>query len=295
MDENVRKSGQRDSRVLETLSNTKVIEKILNDYLNKKCSIKESCKNLNINESNLRNTLRTILNIYEPNTHAKCCVTYYTPAENLYALVFGIKNDEVYKFMPDDAEEAVEAVLNTLTNREKIVLAKRISGVTLAKVGEELGINSEMARQIELKAVRKLRHPARMQVLEFGLEMQEKCETELEEQKRQLKNKCVESLKKSDSEYNNLMNVARNDKLAEIKGISEHTNLSADSIDNLNLSVRPRNCLRHAGINSLYDLAKLRSRDLAKIRNLGRLSYLEIAEKAEKFGIMFNKDYDAVK
>ena len=60
----------------------------------------------------------------------------------------------------------VEAVLNSLTPRERRVVELRfgLDGdklYTLSEIGEELGVTRERIRQIEAKALRKLRHPSR--------------------------------------------------------------------------------------------------------------------------------------
>jgi RNA polymerase primary sigma factor len=60
----------------------------------------------------------------------------------------------------------VESVLNSLTPRERRVVELRfgLDGdklYTLSEIGEELGVTRERIRQIEAKALRKLRHPSR--------------------------------------------------------------------------------------------------------------------------------------
>ncbi|MHB1131743.1 MAG: RNA polymerase sigma factor RpoD [Chloroflexota bacterium] len=71
--------------------------------------------------------------------------------------------------------EQVEAVLGTLTFREQRVLQLRFGmgdgrTRTLEEVGRELGVTRERIRQIEAKALRKLRHPSRRKKLKEFLE-----------------------------------------------------------------------------------------------------------------------------
>ena len=73
-------------------------------------------------------------------------------------------------------KEAVGAVLNTLTDREKKVLKLRFGlddgrTRTLEEVGKEFEVTRERIRQIEAKALRKLRHPRRAQSLKDYLDM----------------------------------------------------------------------------------------------------------------------------
>ena len=61
-------------------------------------------------------------------------------------------------------------VLETLTEREKIILIERFglcneSPKTLEEIGTELNITKERVRQLETKALKKLRHPARTKML----------------------------------------------------------------------------------------------------------------------------------
>ena len=67
-------------------------------------------------------------------------------------------------------KEQLEDVLSTLTPREKKVLELRFGledgrNRTLEEVGKEFNVTRERIRQIEAKALRKLRHPSRSKVL----------------------------------------------------------------------------------------------------------------------------------
>jgi RNA polymerase primary sigma factor len=82
---------------------------------------------------------------------------------------------------PEDAtsqqmlRENIEEVLSALTDREAKVLKMRfgLSGkrmMTLEEVGQEFGVTRERIRQIEAKALRKLKHPSRRKMLQDFLE-----------------------------------------------------------------------------------------------------------------------------
>lgn len=72
-------------------------------------------------------------------------------------------------------QEQVENVLASLTNRERRVLQLRFGlddghPRTLEEVGKEFGVTRERIRQIEAKALRKLRHPSRSKKLRAYLD-----------------------------------------------------------------------------------------------------------------------------
>ena len=72
-------------------------------------------------------------------------------------------------------KEQLMSVLDTLTPREKKVLSLRFGLVdgrqrTLEEVGQEFNVTRERIRQIEAKALRKLRHPSRIKKLKDCLD-----------------------------------------------------------------------------------------------------------------------------
>jgi len=89
--------------------------------------------------------------------------------------------EDVKALAPADAashqllKEQVEDVLDSLTQRERRVLQLRFGlddgrSRTLEEVGREFGVTRERIRQIEAKALRKLRHPSRSKKLKDYLE-----------------------------------------------------------------------------------------------------------------------------
>ena len=73
-------------------------------------------------------------------------------------------------------KEAVNAVLDTLSDREQKVIKLRFGlddgrTRTLEEVGREFDVTRERIRQIEAKALRKLRHPRRAQTLKDYLDL----------------------------------------------------------------------------------------------------------------------------
>ena len=74
--------------------------------------------------------------------------------------------------------ESMQDILSTLTAREAKVLRMRFginmnTDHTLEEVGKQFDVTRERIRQIEAKALRKLRHPSRSEQLRSFLEEQE--------------------------------------------------------------------------------------------------------------------------
>ena len=67
-------------------------------------------------------------------------------------------------------KEKIDALLATLTPREEKIIKMRYGLLdniqrTLEEIGKEFGITRERVRQIEIKAIRRLRHPSRIKML----------------------------------------------------------------------------------------------------------------------------------
>lgn len=72
---------------------------------------------------------------------------------------------------------------------------------------------------------------------------------------------------------------------------SEQNKVLSMSIEELDLSVRPLNCLKRVGILTVDDLTKKTEEDMLKVRNLGRKSLDEVVSKLEAIGLsLSNKD-----
>ena len=75
-----------------------------------------------------------------------------------------------------DLQRQIDSVLQTLTPREEKVLRKRFgigesTDHTLEEVGQDFEVTRERIRQIEAKALRKLRHPSRSKRLKSFVEI----------------------------------------------------------------------------------------------------------------------------
>lgn len=81
---------------------------------------------------------------------------------------------------PKELVEGIEAAMIDLDVREKKVLEGFMDGRTLKETGESIKVSNERCRQIQLRALHKLRHPARIQKLNC-----DKADELIEDQRRQ--------------------------------------------------------------------------------------------------------------
>ena len=131
----------------------------------------ELAKELNMDEKKIKNIIKI----------SKEPISLETPvgdSEDAFIKDF-IENEN--EFSPadtvasNDLKERVREVLKTLTPREEKVIKMRFgidvaSEHTLEEVGKDFGVTRERVRQIEVKALRKLRHPSRSKKLQTFFE-----------------------------------------------------------------------------------------------------------------------------
>ncbi len=157
--------------MVETINKLIRVSRQLLQELGREPSPEEIAKEMNMPVERVREILKIS---QEP-------VSLETPlgAEEDSPLGDFIKDDNVP--VPADAaaftllKEQLEEVLGTLTEREQKVLTLRFGledgrARTLEEVGKEFNVTRERIRQIEAKALRKLRHPSRSRKLKDYLE-----------------------------------------------------------------------------------------------------------------------------
>jgi len=67
--------------------------------------------------------------------------------------------------------------------------------------------------------------------------------------------------------------------------VDETNKLATMPIEELDLSVRPYNCLKRAGINTLGDLLQRTEEEVVNVKNFGRKSLDEVKEKLAALGL----------
>ncbi len=157
--------------MVETLNKINKIKRTFVQEHGREPSHAELAKELNIDEKKIKNIIKI----------SKEPISLETPvgdSEDAFIKDF-IENEN--EFSPadtvanNDLKERVREVLKSLTPREEKVLKMRFgidvaSEHTLEEVGKDFGVTRERVRQIEVKALRKLRHPSRSKKLQTFFE-----------------------------------------------------------------------------------------------------------------------------
>lgn len=152
--------------MVETLSK---INKITRNYIQeagREPTYSELAKELNLEEKKIKNIIKISKEPVSLETPVgdsdDTSLKDFIEDENEYSPVDAVVNE--------DLKEKVREVLKSLTPREEKVLKMRFgidvaSEHTLEEVGKDFSVTRERIRQIEVKALRKLRHPSRSKKL----------------------------------------------------------------------------------------------------------------------------------
>ena len=186
------------------------------------------------------------------------------------------------------------SVFDTLTARERRIIEMRFGfGYEMMPrpaIGEELGVSADRVKQVELKALKKLRHESRARHIRPLFLTYEDMETEIA--KRDM---LIASLQQD-------LLIARSENAkfrSAVKKLSETfaplpiyttqptSEILDMTIEELDLSVRAYNCLKRAGIHTMQDLIDKREVEVTKIRNLGKKSLKEVLDKVKEMGLKF--------
>ena len=198
---------------------------------------------------------------------------------NLLTQVMVEPNDPL-DHLTDEAELCLAMCMCRLTETEKRVLWMRyFEQKTLPEVGEAFSVTRERIRQVEAKAIRKLRHPSCSYILKNGV----KAYID-----KRVNEKVTEVLKIREAE----MNAELREKMADVVIRDDEdkrtmiAKLKATTIDELSLSLRPCNCLKRQFVHTVGDLIDRYPtyEQFITIRNLGRKSAEEVIERVQELG-----------
>lgn len=206
---------------------------------------------------------------------------YEYPRNLMFAI--GFDPVEMMKYPTD----GIDYVLSTLTEREqKVIQLRFVDGLSLKDTGKAFNVTQERIRQVEAKALRKLRHPSRANIIKEGLtavKAKEEAKGRLARATEEL-NVEIEKVRKETKLLQEIMATGRPKAEAEAV-IREHFKNWNVDIDDMDLSVRAYNCLKRAGFNKVCDLVGMTREKFMKVINLGRKSMEEVIEKLKLWGI----------
>lgn len=157
--------------MVETLNKINKIKRVFVQEHGREPSYQELAKELNIDEKKIKNIIKISkepISLETPVGDSEdAFIKDFIESENEFSPADTVANT--------DLKEQVREILKTLTPREEKVLKMRFgidvaSEHTLEEVGKDFSVTRERIRQIEVKALKKLRHPSRSKKLQSFFE-----------------------------------------------------------------------------------------------------------------------------
>lgn len=152
--------------MIDTINKMKRLYKTMTQELGREPSDDELAKEMDTTTDKIRSYWRYAQEAISTDIQIKG-----SDSSNLNDFIQDKDNPTPYKSTRDGIlKEALEEALDSLTEREEMVVRLRWGldeqdSKTLEEVGKMFGVTRERVRQIEAKALRKLRHPSRSQKL----------------------------------------------------------------------------------------------------------------------------------
>lgn len=201
------------------------------------------------------------------------------PDNLLAAIVEGTKLE-----LPDTfSKESIAGLhyaLFTLEDREREVLHLRYEeGYSISDIASEFSISQGRVRQIESKALMRLRYPYRWNYIKLGIDgfVQYRAKSEY--------NRGYTEGHRAG--YADGVEDGRRGVTREL-GPEHILNMP---MEHLNLTMRSRNCLIAKNCKTIGDVARMSEDQIRIIRNFGKKSAAEVAQKLLEVGIK-NTDWD---
>lgn len=201
------------------------------------------------------------------------------PDNLLVAIVAGTKLELPESFSKEN-QAGLNYVLSTLEDREKEVLRLRYEeNCTISDIASIFSISQGRVRQIENKALVRLRYPYRWNFIKLGIDG------------------VVQFRAKS--EYNRGYTEGHRAGYADgvvdgRRGVTRELgpeHILNMPLEHLNLSMRAYNCLIVKHCKTIGDVARLTEDQIRVMRNFGKKSAAEVAQKLKVNGIN-NSDWD---
>ena len=254
--------------------------------------------------------------------YAKRIVSLESYPWNLLADI-GIDIQDCFDIKTDIREELTATItnnINLLPREVECIKLRYIDMLTFSDVGKELGVCGGRVGQILAKALRKIRHPSRLNIIRNILYRysDDICKQafvklkypgsdirgalnvlrEIKRYKRVNTGRELVSIVEGNTVYfksfiegtflgeiEKLIGIANRVAMEENTGANKLNAYAALTLEELDLSVRTFNCLKRAGVNTVGDIISRTEEDFMCVRNLGKRSYDEIISVIEGFGL----------
>lgn len=246
------------------------------------------------------------------------------PEERLVKTVFAIDENKIITLSNDETEEIKNTIDHELSIREKDVIHMRFyDRLTFEQAGELMDVTRERIRQLEAKAIRKLRQNLYesfkikyakeiyniRDLLEFvrvdesrveriirltigtekiiSLDGFQKRKAEIYFITHKLENSTdsniIKYFKENPIEFYNFLKMIFSEINIDEKTIMKYAKEKLTPIESDMWSIRTYNCLKKSGIDTFEDFNDFTLNDLMNIKNLGQKSLNEIIVNIECF------------
>lgn len=198
------------------------------------------------------------------------------PDEYPFNLLLAAKGDTTLALplkLTADILAGVQYSLSTLSEQEQTILHRRyIACGSISDIASRFSVTEECIRQIERKALFKLREPSRWNYILFGVAGYCKDRATTEYNKGYSKG------------YRDGYRHGRTDAENNVAFSYGPEDLLSQPIQYLNLSTRAQQCMFGFGCKTVGDIVRLTEEQIMRTRNLGKKSADEIARKLNAAG-----------
>lgn len=176
---------------------------------------------------------------------------------------------------------------NYLNPKEKFIIIEYYQkGRKYKDIADDLGISKQGVSGIRKNALRKLRlNRTRREIIVLGYDRAEKLKKDCYEAEVNYIEKRDEMLKRTRA-IEHIKDKLDEEEKETLEKIKDYR----DSIDSLELSTRPYNCLWRKGIRYINELLQLTPDEVMTIRGMGRGSYYEIVDVLSKRGLRLKEE-----
>ena len=209
-----------------------------------------------------------------------------------YNLLDDIFLDPVSFVVNEDQMNGLMTAIDTLTPREReLLLLCYKDGNSFIEIGKAICLTNQRVSQIVHKAIRKLRHPARIHLILDGVNGSQAVDEErglISNQKRKLiqERMELEKLKEECKTIAGQKEELEQEKIELLEKLNAIDPLDAPlDLSELNLSVRSFNCLWRAKFKTMRELLDCaKAGELHRVRNFGVKCTKEVLQKLYDYG-----------